>query len=121
MCTYIKIFPLSVSLYLSLSLSLFVGLFLSLFVSLSLRHSVFLTAPLPILQHSQIWEGLAAAASVAPEPSFLISNFCSHFPFHSLLFHFGDKQKIQHIQKLRMSSIKVISIRVGILAYFVHV
>lgn len=45
MCTYIKIFP---SLSLSLALSVF----------LSLTLPVFLTAPLLILGHGQIWEGL---------------------------------------------------------------
>lgn len=88
MYTHIKIFP-------SLSLSFF----------LSLALTVFLTAPLLFPGHGYVWEGLTAEASGTAGPSFIISGFCSHFPVHSLRFHFGDKQKVQHKQKLYMSSV----------------
>lgn len=87
-------------------------------------HTVFLAAPLPILLHSHIWEEFVPTALGAAGPFLFISIFCFCFTFHSLWFHFGSKHKnknLQHLQKLCVSSRKVISIRVGILANFFQV
>lgn len=103
MYTYIKIFP-------SLSLSVFLSLILT----------VFLTAPLLILGHGHIWEGLTAEAAGTAGPSFIISVFCSHFPVHSLDFTLVINKKYS-TNRNYICPLSLIFIRARILANLFHV